>query len=179
MITYVKGDLISAFLRNDVNILVHGCNCHCAMGAGIAKTIKKVFPEAYEADLVYDKRFENRSDKLGQFSFALVERYRHLDYLDAPVDSSYWSRAYIINAYTQDTYWDRNRMLSYDAIRNIMRTLNERIHPTYKIGMPLIGCGLAHGDWKIVSQILNEEFLDREVFVYYLDGAEEIIGETL
>ena len=179
MITYVKGDLLAGFIRDDINVLVHGCNCYCKMGGGIAKAIRDEFPEAYETDLSYDKKFDNKADKLGTFSFTTVERHKHLDYLGKPIFKSYWSKGYIINAYTQDTYWDRKRMLSYDAIRTIMRTLNERIHPTYKIGMPLIGCGLAHGDWKIVSQILNEEFLDREIFVYYLEGAEKVIGETL
>ena len=155
MLTYIEGDLVKAFENGEVDVLVHGCNCYCTMGAGIARQIKNKFPKAFQRDLEFDANFEKKSDKLGKFSTAYVERPEH---------NSGW----IINAYTQDTYWDVERMLSYDAIRIIFDTLKQKVHPTHKIGIPLIGCGLACGDWKIVSKILEEIFVDREIFVYYL-----------
>lgn len=47
----LKGDLIALALEGEFSVIVHGCNCQCAMGKGIAKTIKTRFPEAYQADL--------------------------------------------------------------------------------------------------------------------------------
>ncbi len=47
----VHGDLIKLALTGEFDVIIHGCNCQCEMGAGIAKAIKSTFPEAYQADL--------------------------------------------------------------------------------------------------------------------------------
>ena len=39
----VKGDLIHLALAGEFDVIVHGCNCYCTMGVGIAKTIKQKF----------------------------------------------------------------------------------------------------------------------------------------
>ncbi|MGJ4995019.1 hypothetical protein ACQR0Z_11425 [Bradyrhizobium sp. HKCCYLS3077] len=51
MMKIIKGDLIKLALDGHIDVIVHGCNCQCTMGAGIAKSIKDIFPEAYAADL--------------------------------------------------------------------------------------------------------------------------------
>ena len=43
----IKGDLIKLAIKGDFDVIIHGCNCFCTMGAGIAKSIKTAFPEAY------------------------------------------------------------------------------------------------------------------------------------
>ncbi len=40
----IKGDLIQLALAKRFDVIIHGCNCHCEMGAGIARVIKKSFP---------------------------------------------------------------------------------------------------------------------------------------
>ena len=47
----LTGDLLTLALEGRFDVIVHGCNCHCQFGRGIAATIKSKFPEAYEADL--------------------------------------------------------------------------------------------------------------------------------
>lgn len=54
----IKGDLIELFKQCNFDLIVHGCNCHITMGAGIAKQIKDNFPIAYEEDLKYNKQFK-------------------------------------------------------------------------------------------------------------------------
>ena len=66
----VQGDLIKLALSGEFDLIVHGCNCFCTMGAGIAKTIKQEFPAAYQADLATAK---GEKPKLGQISYATVE----------------------------------------------------------------------------------------------------------
>lgn len=46
----LRGDLLAYALNGKINVIVHGCNCFCNMGAGIAKQIKNTFPEAFDAD---------------------------------------------------------------------------------------------------------------------------------
>ena len=43
----VRGDLIKLALAGKFDVIIHGCNCMRAMGAGIAKGIKATCPEAY------------------------------------------------------------------------------------------------------------------------------------
>jgi type IV secretory pathway TrbL component len=65
-----KGDLIQKARAGEFDVIVHGCNCFCTMGAGIAKTIKQVFPAAYQADLATTA---GDQAKLGTYSAAQVE----------------------------------------------------------------------------------------------------------
>ena len=46
----VCGDLIELAKTGSFDVIIHGCNCQCRMGRGIALTIKQQFPEAYTAD---------------------------------------------------------------------------------------------------------------------------------
>ena len=60
-------DLLDAFDANEIQIIIHGCNCFRSFGAGIAKSIKERYPEAYEADLNTGHGDKN---KLGHYSYA-------------------------------------------------------------------------------------------------------------
>jgi len=139
----IKGDLIKLALDDVFDVIIHGCNCQCAMGAGIAKLIKKQFPEAYKADLLTVKGDES---KLGSISFATVIR----DNKDIT----------IVNGYTQYHWRGSGVLVDYDAIRSVMREAKSDFSGK-RIGYPKIGAGLAKGDWNIISRIIDQE-LDGE-----------------
>lgn len=67
----ISGDLIALAQAGDFDLIAHGCNCFCTMGAGIAKGIKAAFPAAFAADLA-----TARGDraKLGTCTFAEIDR---------------------------------------------------------------------------------------------------------
>ena len=67
----IHGDLLQLALDGTFDIIVHGCNCQCQMGKGIALSIKQMFPEAYAADQATPKADPS---KLGTFSVAEVSR---------------------------------------------------------------------------------------------------------
>ena len=67
----IRGDLLKLALAGRFDVIVHGCNCQCQMGAGIAKTIKTLFPEVYAADCATTK---GSREKLGSFSSAPITR---------------------------------------------------------------------------------------------------------
>jgi O-acetyl-ADP-ribose deacetylase (regulator of RNase III) len=135
----IRGDLVKLALHGRFEVIVHGCNCQCAMGAGIAKTIKQVFPEAYEADLATVK---GSRAKLGALSAATVERNG--------------CRLTIVNGYTQFHWRGSGVLVDYDAVRSVMRRVKEA-YSGRVIGYPKIGAGLAKGDWSIISAIIDEE----------------------
>lgn len=142
----LKGCLIEAFKTGQYDALVHGCNCFCNMGKGIAKTISKNYGSALKAD--QQTQYGDRS-KLGTYSFAET------------------TDGHIINAYTQFSYGSGNRNADYDAIKAVFEKINE----DYKgkvICIPKIGCGLAKGDWKTVKKIINTATPDVEIDVFYI-----------
>lgn len=42
----ITGDLLDLAEQGHFDVILHGCNCQCTMGAGIALAIKRRFPEA-------------------------------------------------------------------------------------------------------------------------------------
>lgn len=157
MIAYVEGDLLSS----DCNVIAHGCNCFCTMGAGIAKSIASRFPQALEVDR---QTVKGDIAKLGTFSIAHVF-----------TEDRNYKRVY--NLYTQFSYGRNKCHLDYDALAKSLVAMRHdvadvlRMDPPgdeFKIGIPMIGCGLAGGDWTIVENIINEVFYDVDIFVYVL-----------
>lgn len=142
----LKGCIIEAFKTQEYDALVHGCNCFCNMGAGLAKTISKKYNSALKADqaTVYGDK-----TKLGNYSKAITK------------DGD------IINAYTQFSYGGGKPNADLNAIRNVFIKINE----DYKgkvICIPKIGAGLAKGNWKEIKRVINEVTPDVEIDVYYI-----------
>ena len=135
----ITGDLLRLALDGRFDVIVHGCNCQCAMGKGIALSIKQQFPEAYDADLRTPK---GDRAKLGTISTAEIER--------PP------ARFTVVNAYTQFHYRGEGVLADYDAIRSAFRLVRQRFTGR-RIGYPKIGAGLAKGDWPTIAAIIDEE----------------------
>ena len=140
---YIDGDLIKLASQGMFDVIGHGCNCFHSMGAGIAKSIKQAFPEALMAD-----QFSRYGDKnkLGTFT--------HVDYGDFIV----------LNLYTQFNYGSNKINVDYDTVRNCMKEI-KRKYSGKRIGLPFIGCGLAGGDWNIVSKIIEDELCNEDVTI--------------
>ena len=139
-----KGDLITLALEGRFDVIVHGCNCFCTMGGGIARTIQEEFPEVYAADLVTTKGDRN---KLGTFSRATVSRNgRELT---------------IVNGYSQYHFHGAGMLVDYDAVRQLFAKIKKEFSGK-RIGYPKLGAGLAGGDWQILSAIIDEELVGED-----------------
>ncbi|AVP96829.1 phosphatase [Ahniella affigens] len=135
----VRGDLLQLARAGQFDVVIHGCNCQCQMGKGIALAIKSEFPEAYEADQATLKGLQA---KLGTISVAQIHR---------PSFSFT-----IVNAYTQFHWRGSGVKADYEAIRSAMRLVKQRFSGK-RIGYPKLGAGLAGGDWSTISLIIEEE----------------------
>ena len=151
MIKYIEGNV---FDSGD-SVLVHGCNCFHRMGSGVAKTVKEIYPEAFQADL------ENTSygdrDKLGTFTHVSTRHY------------IYKTPLIVVNAYTQYNFGGTGLLLDYGAFSTVMH----KVHTMFgdkSISMPRIGAGHAHGDWNVIEPILNKIFYDITINIYHLKG---------
>jgi O-acetyl-ADP-ribose deacetylase (regulator of RNase III) len=138
----VHGDLIELAQQGRFDVIVHGCNCFCSMGGGIARTIKAVFPGAFEADC---RTTAGDRGKLGTCTTARC-----------PTDSG---TVTVVNAYTQYHYAGRGVLVDYDALARCMQWV-AKTYPAQRIGLPKIGAGLAGGDWRTIEPIIEKALGD-------------------
>lgn len=127
-------------------VLVHGCNCMCTMGAGLALRIKELYPEAAIADA---HTVRGDKSKLGTVGGATIH-----------------SNLSVLNLYTQYTYGRTGMYVDYDAMRKCFESLVKNALPDYIFVIPkYIGCGLAGGDINVVLPMIEECF---KSYPYYL-----------
>lgn len=149
MIKEIKGDLF----KSDADVIVHGCNCFCAMGAGVALQVIKMYPDAYyEVDA---KTKQGDKEKLGTYSKWVGKHF----FKDKEIT--------IVNAYTQYTANPWVKPLDYEALEKVMIKINQDFKDK-TIAMPKIGAGLAGGDWEKISEIINKVFGEKEILIYVL-----------
>lgn len=154
----IKGDLFDG----EMDYMATCCNTYCTFGAGVAKQLKKIYPEAYAADLATKDLGDK---KLGHYSQAVVKN----------------GELTIANLYGQIGIGNDgdplNRNAQYDLLFDALYRLAikvTKVHSNQKIviGIPdMIGCGLAGGSRRIVVAILltiEELFPDIEFHVYSL-----------
>ena len=147
VITNTKnGDIIDFFKQDTVDGIIHGCNCFCVMGGGVAKDIRVNFPQAYAADLNTESGDKN---KLGTYSYAVTPF------------------GVVINAYTQYDMSTGQDVVDYDAVRQVFTNLNER-YANKHFAIPKIGAGLARGNWDTIESIINETTPDLELTLILL-----------
>ena len=139
------GNLVEA----DERIIVHQVNCCGVMGAGVARAIRNKWPKVFESYHRTCKKFED---------YELIGKT-----LPVAIDDKL-----ILNVFGQRLYGYSGRYTEYPALRQAFASIAER-YPNEKIAMPYgIGCGLAGGDWEVVSNIIEEIFGDNAV-LYKLD----------
>ena len=157
MLKYKVGDLIEALKSHEVEAIAHQANCFCTMKSGIAPLIANQWKEVREADLGTVK---GDAEKMGSFSVA-----------ETP-------DGHVFNVYGQ-YHWSRGDSrygTSYSHLNlglcRVRWYLDD--HKISSIGLPLIGCGLAGGDWGRVSRLIEEAFegWDGTVTVYTLKPIE-------
>jgi O-acetyl-ADP-ribose deacetylase (regulator of RNase III) len=140
---YLNGDLIQLAKQGMFDVIGHGCNCFHTMGRGIAKSMKEAFPEIDMADKC--SRYGDEK-KLGTFTY--------VDY----------GNVVVLNLYTQYRYGSEKDYIDYGAIRDSMKNIKKR-YSGRKIGLPMIGSGLAGGDWSRISEIIEEELDNEDVTI--------------
>ena len=135
---------------NDIDVIIGVNNLYHTMGAGIAKQIADMYPEALEADKATP---HGDSSKLGTFSYAKV---------DGP-----YGKKTVINLYAMQGLGTHKRQTQYEAFYIGMESIHNQVMDSKKdlvIGVPAgIGCGLAGGSRKIINAMLEEIFGESSV----------------
>ena len=143
----IKGDLIKLAEEGEFDVIIHGCNCFHAMGGGIAKQLADKYPQVEQADR---KTEFGDPEKLGSYSVAYVE-----------VNGHTFS---VINLYTQYKWSSGSDVFEYGEFQFYLKTIAHFLtgFPTslftskFRIGFPMIGAGLAGGDWSRISKMIEK-----------------------
>lgn len=153
MIKVVKGDMVKHLESKDhLDAYAHQCNCFCRMGRGIAPLLAKAVPGIRKAD---NMTAPGDKSKLGGVSFA-----------------AHSNKAVVFNVYGQ-YHWHKfkvapGRNTDYGALRKGLITVIELMqeHGMKTLGLPLIGCGLAGGNWEqVVLPMIEDLFEDSGIDV--------------
>ncbi len=140
MIEYKNGDLLHNVKSG---VVMHCVNSHGVMGSGFAKQLKQLYPKAFDS---YKEAIDDGVG-LGQVDYCLI------------------GDLYIANCIAQKNYGrDGKRYVNYvalakclDQVFSDVRELNIKLkNHSYAVHFPMIGAGLAGGDWTIIEQLIND-----------------------
>lgn len=152
----IKGDLIELALQGKFDVITHGVNCFCNMRSGIAVPMSRHF-DVHE----FSQELRGKGDynKLGTIEY----EPRYVDTSNGSVyrTEDRGKELWVVNSYTQyspgrHVHGPDNIPLDYEALRMCFR----KIAFTFKgkhLGIPMIGAGLALGEWDIIEKIIDEE----------------------
>lgn len=125
----IQGNLLDV----DHGIICHQVNCKHVMGAGLAAQIRRKYPRHY-GDYV------SRIPHLGGLCITQID-----------------SDLYVVGIYGQDGYGRDKQYTQYPALKKGLAAV-AKLGKEYSLPVYLpygIGCGLAGGDWSIVSKIIE------------------------
>lgn len=160
IIGYTKGNLVKLMKQSVEHddilqpkvFFTHGCNCHAAMGSGIAPQIAAAFPQVEEADRLY---------------YNMMSRtHRHNDMLGEIMPVPLSKNVTLINSYTQ---FYPGRDFRIDALISAFSLINNMI-AGHTLIIPRIGAGVAGGDWDLISNTIDRVTPDVKITVIDWDG---------
>lgn len=159
----IEGDLIVLAKEGKFDVIAHGCNCQCVMGAGLAPQMAKAF--GCDEFTLEGEDFKGEINKLGQIDYEEVYITDGKVHEWHPTASS--KRLYVVNCYSQYGFGSNHKEgsvapLDYQALALCFRKMN-RVFEGLHVGLPLIGGGLAGGDSDRIKSMIKEEFVDCNV----------------
>lgn len=154
MIKTVYGNILDA----TEDIICHQVNCQGVMGTGIAKALYQRWPivkGAYQRFCQAESLGEPQN-LLGKVQMVEVEPGKYVANIFGQLD-------YGRNPYKKYT--------DYVALTNAFNEIRNK-YAGKSLAYPYgFGCGLANGDWAIVSQMIETYFKDMNVTIYQLAPA--------
>lgn len=162
----IEGDLITLAKEGKFDVIAHGCNCHSVMGAGLAPQMARAFGcDKFEMEL-----WGSDINKLGNIDYqTFVLGEKAIWNLEDADNKKGETELTVINAYTQFSFGKNHangisKPIDYEALTLCMKKINHEFKGKH-IGLPLIGAGLAGGDWEKIKEIIQRVLSDCNVTV--------------
>lgn len=160
----IKGDLIKLAQIGTFDVIAHGCNCHCTMGAGIAPQMARAF--GADKFPMEAQQYTGDVNKLGTIDWRELE-VSTMSCIPKGYTGICTSELrhplIVVNAYTQFGFGG-SKPVDYEAITLCMRKMNHEFKGKH-IGLPKVGCGLAGGSWRKVKNIIKRELYNCDVTI--------------
>lgn len=150
MVTIVTGDLFEATEA----VIGHQVNCRAVMGSGVAKEVKRRYPEVFAEYTRFCQ--EHKADLLGSCQIVKLAGRRH---------------SYVANLFGQKNFGSDGKKYTDDtALRRALEQLYEFAKgERVAVALPYkIGCDRGGGDWDTVLGVLQEIFTDVDMVLYQL-----------
>lgn len=137
-------------LETDVYLIAHQVNCLGIMGGGVARQIKEKWNYVYTEYRDYIESYKNHNNQkspLGTSCYSVVDN--HL----------------IINIFGQENVSCTSCMTDYNAVHTAFEDFiseyrrSQHIPDDTKLQIAIpykFGCGLAGGDWNIMTELLED-----------------------
>ena len=159
-VRYVEGNIFDT----DCNIIVHQTNCQGVMGHGIALQVKERYPNVFE-------KYKKCCDLTGKKE-ELLGTVLYIDTFDK-------KDRCIANIFGQLNYGE-GLQTNYGKLAKGFDDITEFAKKRgYSVAIPYkIGCGLAHGNWDVVREIIESIFADVDCTVYRFERNEKCESEV-
>lgn len=143
--------LAGSILDIPTGIICHQVNCRHVAGAGLALQIGKRWPQWYA-------HYRSAPAILGAIGTFRIQAAPPL---------------WIASLYSQREYGTVRRQTDYAAFRKCLQHLLRFAHSLETQALPIylpykIGCGLAGGDWSVISLIITEEVPQARIVVPFI-----------
>jgi len=164
MITYLEGDATAPDTSNyDDNYIVHCVNNIGRWGAGFVVALSKRFTTDFVTP--HGRYFTPEQVYHNLFDEALLSDLGDIQWVPVSEDLA------VINLVGQDgvASSDNRHPIRYDAIRDGFAKIEAQfLYPSTSaaLHLPRIGAGLAGGEWSKIEEIINDEIVSADVFVY-------------
>lgn len=167
MIKHVQGNIFDS----NADAILHQVNCQGVMGAGVAKQVREKYPFVYNLYKQLCNKDKIFKDHLG-FSHSNLLGYAQVCPINHEEDKliNLENKHYIVNLFAQDDCGSDKCYTDYKALKKCLEYVNKRFAGK-SVAIPyLMSCGLAGGDWSIVSKIIEETLTDCDVTLYEYKG---------
>lgn len=135
--------------------IAHGCNAQGVMGSGVAYLVHRDYNYAFSA---YKRKYDTEGLQLGEVVAA---------------DSALLGEPTIFNCITQDHFGTDQRYANYGAIQKCIQRIDAYMETrrvshwvSHEVAFPMIGAGLAGGDWQIIERIIERNAKNFQPIVY-------------
>lgn len=166
----INGDLIQLARQGEFDVIGHGCNCFCTMGAGIAVAMKNTFGcDKYNFESIEYKGAYNKLGVIEGKKFNVSTKSILPENYSGTCTQELKYPLTVLNCYTQFHYGKNHidgiqNPLNYTALKMCLDKINY-YYKGLRIGLPKIGCGLAGGEWSIVKELIKECLCDCDVII--------------
>jgi len=169
----VTGNLITLAKQGEFDVIAHGCNCFCTMGAGLAPQMADAF--GCDKFNMEGESYRGEFGKLGNIDFEDVyinpTTGQVVPFNETSGDAHVLT---VVNCYSQFGFGKNHKNgsvapLDYAALELCLKKINYEFSGE-RVGLPQIGCHLAGGDWNIVKKMIQDHVSDCDVVVVIYDG---------